>query len=230
MRVITAQAGIAQEEILFIWASVPCTTLGSIDSSNQRPGYTWHRDRSEHSQKRCKCGAVAVTGGTREPRTPRTTSHDRVIGAGSGDGTRCAVQPVRCALRNRESSSEFEDVPIDVVTGAARECAVGTGKLLPVQPHLREGDQCLDDCGLDPKGGSGTGLCRAVTVYCNSKTGFNKEETCRWNHYYVIAGDHNRSVKVSVVVKDELQNKVPTKFLVEIIATLRDRRLVLLLY
>ena len=53
LRAIATQAWIAQEDILFIWASVPCTTLGSIDSSNQRPGYTWHRDYSKHSQKRC---------------------------------------------------------------------------------------------------------------------------------------------------------------------------------
>ena len=31
---VLVQAGIAQQEILFIWASVPCTTLGPIDSSN----------------------------------------------------------------------------------------------------------------------------------------------------------------------------------------------------
>ena len=78
LRAIATQAGITQEEILFIWASVPCTTLGSIDSSNQRPGYTWHRGYSEHSQKRCKCGTVAITGGTREPRTPRARNHDQL--------------------------------------------------------------------------------------------------------------------------------------------------------
>ena len=78
LRVIAAQAGITQEEILFIWASVPCTTLGSIDSSNQRPGYTFHRDYSKHSQRRCKRAAVAITGGTREPQTPRAENHDKL--------------------------------------------------------------------------------------------------------------------------------------------------------
>ena len=75
---ITEQAGIKQEEILFIWASVPCTTLGAINSSNQRPGYTYHRDYSKHNQKRCKRGAVAITGGTWERRPPRVENHDRL--------------------------------------------------------------------------------------------------------------------------------------------------------
>ena len=54
------------------------------------------------------------------------------------------------------------------------------------------------------KGASGTGLCRATTGYCRSKTGFLRENTGRWNHHNVIAGDHSRSVKGSVLVKDEL--------------------------
>ena len=76
--------------------------------------------------------------------------------------------------------------------------------------------------GWTPNGASGTGKCRAETGYCSSKKGFIKEETGRWNHRKVIAGDHSRSVKGSVLVKDELQNRVPTKLLTEIIATLRD--------
>ena len=78
LRAIAEQAGIVQEKILFIWASVPCTTLGATDSSNQRPGYTYHRDYSKHNQKRCKRGVVAITGGTRVPRTPRAENHDRL--------------------------------------------------------------------------------------------------------------------------------------------------------
>ena len=50
----------------------------SIDSSNQRPGYTWNRNYSKHSQKRCKCGTVAITSGTHEPRTPRARNHDQL--------------------------------------------------------------------------------------------------------------------------------------------------------
>ena len=50
---------------------------------------------------------------------------------------------------------------------------------------------------MEPKGSSGTGLCKAETGYCSSKTGFIKKETGRWNHYNVIAGDHSSS-KVNV--------------------------------
>ena len=60
---------------------------------------------------------------------------------------------VWCALLHREPTGEPEVEAADVVTGTEREGAVGAGKLLPVQPHLREGHQCLDDCGLDTEGG-----------------------------------------------------------------------------
>ena len=73
-----------------------------------------------------------------------------------------------------------------------------------------------------PKGTSGTGLFRAETGYSSSKTGFVREETGKWYHCNVIAGDHSRSVKGSVLVKDELQNRVPTKLLTEILTALRD--------
>ena len=43
----------------------------------------------------------------------------------------------------------------------------------------------------------------------------------RWNHYNVIARDHSRSVKGSILVKDELQNRVPSRLLAEILAALR---------
>ena len=76
--VIAVRAGIAQVEVLLVWASVFCTTLGSINSSNPRPGYTWHRDYSNHSQRGCKCGTFAITGGTREPRTPKARNHDQL--------------------------------------------------------------------------------------------------------------------------------------------------------
>ena len=74
--------------------------------------------------------------------------------------------------------------------------------------------------GWTPKGASGTWMCRAATGYCSSKTGFLREDTGRWNHHNVFAGDHTRSVKGSVLVKDELQNKVPAKLLTEILTAL----------
>ena len=57
---------------------MPCTTLGSIDSSSWRPGYTWHRDYSKHNEKMCKCGTVAITDNTREPRTSRASNLDQL--------------------------------------------------------------------------------------------------------------------------------------------------------
>ena len=72
------------------------------------------------------------------------------------------------------------------------------------------------------KGAVGTGLCKAATGYCSSKTGFIKEEIGRWNHYNVIAGDHSRPVKGSVLVRDELQNRVSARLMTEILAALRD--------
>ena len=219
LRVIAGQAGIKQEEILFIWASVPCTTLGSIDSSNQRPGYTYHRDYSKHSQKRCKCGAVAITGGTREPRTPRAENHDRLalVVVTALDalynlyGVHYAIENPRASLRMRPlmlSLVQSERVRLELVNYCqynhifAKETNVWT------------------TVGWTPKGASGTGLCRAATGYCSSKTGFIKESTGRWNHYNVIAGDHSRSIKGSVLVKDELQNRVPSKLLSEILSVL----------
>ena len=76
--------------------------------------------------------------------------------------------------------------------------------------------------GWTPEGGSGTGLCRAATGYCSSKTGSLREDTGRCNNHNVIARDHTRSVKGSVLVKDELQNKVPSRLLTEILAALRN--------
>ena len=220
LKAIAAQAGIAQEEILFIWASVPCTTLGAIDSSNQRPGYTWHRDYSKHSQKRCRCGAIAVTGGTREPRTPRAVNHDRLalVVVTALDalynlyGVHYAIENPRASLRMRPlmlSLVQSERVRLELVN----YCQYS---------HIfAKATNVWTTVGWEPKGSSGTGLCRAETGYCSSKTGFIKEDTGRWNHYNVIAGEHSRSIKGSVLVKDELQNRVPAKLLTEILVALK---------
>ena len=127
LRVIAERAGIKQEEILFIWASVPCTTLGSIDSSNQGPRYTmsWHRDYSKHNQKRCKCGAMAITGGTREPRTPRAENHDRLaLVVVTALDALYNLHGVHHAIEN-PIKGEPEVEAADVVTGTERESAVG---------------------------------------------------------------------------------------------------------
>ena len=171
MRVIAEQASIKQEEILFIWASVPCTTLGSIDSSNQRPGYTWHRDYSKHNQKRCKCGTVAITGDTREPRAPRARNHDRLalVVVTALDalynlyGVHYAIGNPRASLRMRPlmlSLVQSERVRLELVN----YCQYN---------HIFAKDTNVwTIVGWTPKGASGTGLCRAATGYCSSKTGF----------------------------------------------------------
>ena len=105
--------------------------------------------------------------------------------------------------------------------GAERKGAVGAGKLLAVQPHLAKDTNVWTTLGWAPEGASGTGLCRAATGYCSSKTGFIKKETGRWNHRQVVAGEHSRSVKGSILAKDELQNRVPAELLTEVLATLR---------
>ena len=72
---------------------------------------------------------------------------------GGCNGIGYTVQPVRCPLRHRGPMGKPEDAPTsDAVACAERKSAVGTGKLLPVQPHLCEGHQRLGDCGLDTGG------------------------------------------------------------------------------
>ena len=168
--------------------------MWSIDSSNQRPGYTWHRDYSKHSQKRCKCGTIAITSGTREPRTPRARNHDQLalVVVTALDalhnlyGVHYAIENPRASLRLRPvmlSLVQSERVRLELVN----YCQYN---------HIFAKDTNVwTTVGWTPKGGSGTGKCRAVTGYCSSKTGFIKKakETGRWNHYNVIAGDHSRS-------------------------------------
>ena len=79
-------------------------------------------------------------------------SEPRQACAGGSDGTGRAVQPVRCTLRDREPMGELGVAATDAVASAERKGAVGAGKLLPVQPHLCERHQRLDDCGLDAEG------------------------------------------------------------------------------
>ena len=69
-----------------------------------------------------------------------------------------------------------------------------------------------------PRVGSGTGKCRKQTGNCSAKTGFLNKKTNRWNHHNTIGGKAAKSVKGPS--KDEVQNKVPLKLLLEILEAL----------
>ena len=167
---------------------------------------------------------MAVTGGTREPRTPRAENHDRLalVVVTALDalynlyGVHYAIENPRASLRMRPlmlSLVQSERVRLELVN----YCQYN--HIFAKETNVRT------IVGLTPKGASGTGLCRAATGYCSSKTGFIKESTGRWNHYNVIAADHSRSITGSVLVKDELQNRVPSKLLSEILSVLRTQAL-----
>jgi hypothetical protein len=189
--------------------------------SNQRPGYTWHRDYSKHSQKRCKCGTVAITGGTQEPRTQRARNHDRLalVVVTALDalynlyGVHYAIENPRASLKKRPlmlSLVQSEWMRLELVN----YCQYS---------HIFAKDTNVwTTVGWTSKGASGTGLCRAATGYCSSKAGSLMEDTGRWNHHNVIAGDYTRSVKGSTLIKDELQNRVPSRLMAEILAALRS--------
>ena len=50
LQCIAELAGIQVQEILFIWASVPCDTMSAIDPSNQRTNSTFHRECSDYTR------------------------------------------------------------------------------------------------------------------------------------------------------------------------------------
>ena len=221
LRVIAEQAGIEQEEILFMWVSVPCTTLGSIDSSNQRPGYTYHRDYSKHSQKRWKCGTVAIIGGTREPRTPRARNHDRLaLVVVTALDALYNLYGVHYAVENPRASLRMRPLMLSLVQSA--RVRLELVNYCQYSHIFAKDTKVQTTVGWTPKGGSGTRLCRAATGYCSSKAGSLMEDTGRWNHHNEIAGDYTRSVKGSALIKDELQNRVPSRLLAEILAALRS--------
>ena len=77
--VVARIAGVQVAEILLIWVSVPCNTVSRLDPSNQRPGYTVHREyTTREGDVQCALGTVVVVGGTREPQTARAEEDDRI--------------------------------------------------------------------------------------------------------------------------------------------------------
>ena len=61
-------------------------------------------------------------------------------------------------------------------------------------------------------------MCRAETGNCTGKTGFFNKKTHRWSHHHTIGSKAARSVKGPS--KDEVQNRVPLKLLLEILQAL----------
>ena len=59
---------------------------------------------------------------------------------------------------------------------------------------------------------------RKQTGNCSAKTGFLNEKTNRWNYHHTIGGKAAKSVKEPS--KDEVQNKLPLKLLLEILQAL----------
>ena len=60
---------------------------------------------------------------------------------------------------------------------------------------------------------------RKATGNCSIKTDFFNEKTRRWNHHKAIGGKAAKSVKGPS--KDEVQNRVPLKLLLEILGALK---------
>ena len=76
------------------------------------------------------------------------SEQSRPAGAGGGDDTGRAVQPVRRPLCHREPTGGLKNVAFDEITSLELKGEVGAGELLSIQPHLRNGHQRLDpdDC------------------------------------------------------------------------------------
>ena len=66
-------------------------------------------------------------------------------------------------------------------------------------------------------------MCRKETGNCSAKTGSPNlnQQTRRWNHHNTIGGKAARSVKGPS--KDEVQNRVPLKLLLEILQALLEQ-------
>ena len=87
--------------------------------------------------------------------------------------------------------------------------------------HIFSKDTCVRTTVLQciPRGRSGIGKCRKATGNCPIKTGVFNEKTRRWNHRKTIGGKAAKSVKGPS--KDEVQNRVPLKLLLEILEALK---------
>ena len=96
-------AGVELEEIVFVWATVSCTTLGATDSSNsQRPDFVHHQ---EYSKKDTGLtyghGAVVNTQGARSPTSDLAELHELLLEVVLvALGAACTLYGVHFAMEN----------------------------------------------------------------------------------------------------------------------------------
>ena len=213
---IAELAGVLIQEIKFVWASVPCETLSRLDPSNQR--HTHHREYSKDSSVVCKQRVVVVTGGTREPVTELGEDHDIMIASVlQALDAAFNLYGIHWAVENPNAQLGRRPVLLSLMRSGRVKC----GRVNYCQyDHIFAKDTCVRTTVLQwtPKGRSGTGMCRKETGNCSSKTGFFNQQTRRWNHHNTIGGKAARSVKGPS--KDEVQNRVPLKLLLEILQAL----------
>ena len=183
--------------------------------SNQR--HTRHREYSKDSNW-CGVQAEGDCGDRRHKRTcdinSRGPRHNDCVGIA---GTGCSLQLVRHSLGGGESERPAWQETSAAVTDEEWQGEVRQGQLhvLPVRPHLRQRHMCEDN--VSAMGAEG---CRKETGNCSAKTGFFNQQTRRWNHHNTIGGKAARSVKGPS--KDEVQNRVPLKLLLEILQALPE--------
>ena len=213
---IAELAGVLIQEIKFVWASVPCETLSRLDPSNQR--HTHHREYSKDSSVVCKQRVVVVTGGTREPVTELGEDHDIMIASVlQALDAAFNLYGIHWAVENPNAQLGRRPVLLSLMRSGRVKC----GRVNYCQyDHIFAKDTCVRTTVLQwtPKGRSGTGMCRKETGNCSAKTGFFNQQTRRWNHHNTIGGKAARSVKGPS--KDEVQNRVPLKLLLEILQAL----------
>jgi hypothetical protein len=217
--VVAQIAGVQVAEILLIWASIPCNTVSRLDPGNQRPGYTVHREYStREGDVQCALGSVVVVGGTREPQTARAEEDDgihatvlRALDAAFNlYGIHYAVENPKAQLGLRP-----------VVLAQERSDRLYCRRVNYCQyQHIfaKDTNVWTTVAAWEPRGLSGTGLCRAATGYCSrnkKKTGEINARTGRWNHDYIVGGLASKAFKGPA--KDEMQNRVPANLLKELL-------------
>ena len=206
-------------ETLLTWAPAPCNTVGRLDPSNQRPGYTAHRECSTRERDvHCALGAVVVVGGTREPQIAR---------AEEGGGTHATalraldaafnLYGIHCAVENPKAQLGLRPVMLAQERNGRLFCRrVNHCQYQHTSP--KDTNVWTTVATWKPRGLSGTGRCRAATGYCSKnkkKTGEINAKTGRWNHDYVVGGLAAKAFKGPA--KDEMQNRVPANLLKELL-------------
>ena len=163
-----------------------------------------------------------VTAGTREPVTEMAEDHDIMIASVlQALDAAYNLYGIHWAVENPNAQLGKRPVLLSLMRSGRIQCV----RVNYCQyGHIFAKDTCVRatvlQCLWVPRGRDGTGQCRKETGYCSPKTGFIKKETSRWNHHSTIGGKATRSVKGPS--KDEVQNRVPMKLLLEVLQALPD--------